>query len=494
MKINYILFLLCFIFCAPLLGQSKKEKKKKKKVEKVEVDLQEVLENSNRIYSDNIRTVKFHPAGFPLAEPIVALNSGMRLMLTFDDVDLDVKNYTYSIQHCNMDWTPSEEINLFEYLDGFENEMMQDYAFSKTRYSDYVHYTLELPNSRLRWKLSGNYILKIFDESDDKKVVLTRRFMVSENKVTIRPDIRVSSKADQNRSHQEIFFDISAEQDILQNPVSELSATVTQNGHWNGAITNIDPLFIKQNRIEFRRMDQSVFEAGREWRFVDMRSLQNRLSFVEVIEEVQDGFDLLISKDKPRVYKSYFNSADANGKFVIQNFDHVSFRRLGNQINIDTTTVGEDLTEQELAERQELAGLVQEINQSDVARNEREQHLVGEYILTYFTLDANQSFFGGDVYVFGELTDWRIEDRYKLNYNEKALQYETELLLKQGYYNYMYAFQKEKDRGTQKFTFAEVEGNWFEADNDYTVIIYYRPFGGRYDQIIGHSTFSSFTR
>jgi hypothetical protein len=174
-------------------------------------------------------------------------------------------------------------------LDGFENEMMQDYAFSKTRYSDYVHYTLELPNSRLRWKLSGNYILKIFDESDDKKVVLTRRFMVSENKVTIRPDIRVSSKADQNRSHQEIFFDISAEQDILQNPVSELSATVTQNGHWNGAITNIDPLFIKQNRIEFRRMDQSVFEAGREWRFVDMRSLQNRLSFVEVIEEVQDG-------------------------------------------------------------------------------------------------------------------------------------------------------------------------------------------------------------
>ena len=119
MKINYILFLLCFIFCAPLLGQSKKEKKKKKKVEKVEVDLQEVLENSNRIYSDNIRTVKFHPAGFPLAEPIVALNSGMRLMLTFDDVDLDVKNYTYSIQHCNMDWTPSEEINLFEYFRWF---------------------------------------------------------------------------------------------------------------------------------------------------------------------------------------------------------------------------------------------------------------------------------------------------------------------------------------------------------------------------------------
>ncbi len=492
MKINYILFLLCFIFCAPLVGQTKKDKKSRKK-EKVKVDLQEVLENTNRIFVDNIRSVKFHPIESALAEPIVTLNSGTRLVLTFDDVDLDVKNYTYSIQHCNKDWTVNEQITLFDYLDGFENEILQDYTFSKTVYSDYVHYTLELPNDRLRWKLSGNYVLKIFDDSNDKKMVLTRRFMVSENKATIRPDIRVSNKQDQSRSHQEIFFDITAEKEIFENPVSQLSATVVQNGHWNGAVANVTPLFIKQNSIEFRQRDKAVFEAGREWRFVDMRSLQNRLNFVEKIEEVKDGFDLLISKEKPRVYDGYFNSADANGKFIIQNFDHVSFRRLGTQVVVDTTTT-ETLTEDEIADRQEIALAVEEINQSDIERNQREQHLVGEYILTYFTLESGQPFYGGDVYVFGELTDWRIEDRYKLTYNDKALQYETELLLKQGYYNYMYAFQAEADRGTQKFTFGEVEGNWFEADNDYTVLIYYRPFGGRYDQIIGHRTFSSFSR
>ena len=494
MKINYILFLLCFIFCAPLVGQSNKEKKKKKtKAEKVKVDFQEVLENSNRIYADNIRSVKFHPVDFPLAEPIVALNSGTRLVLTFDDVDLDVKNYTYSIQQCNRDWTVNEGINLFDFLDGFENEILQEYSFSKTRYSDYVHYTLEIPNDRIRWKLSGNYILKLYDDSNDKEMVMTRRFMVSENKATIRPDIRVTNKHDQHRSHQEILFDISAEKEVFENPTSQLAATIVQNGHWNGAVTNVKPLFVKQDIIEFRQQDKVVFEAGKEWRFVDMRSLQNRLNFVEAIEEVEEGFDLLIKKEKPRAFQNYFNSADANGKFIIQNFDHVSFRRLGNQVRIDTTTA-EALSEEELEERDQLLNLVEEINQSDIARNEREQHLVGEYILTYFTLAANQPFYGGDVYVFGELTDWRIEDRYKLNYNDKTLQYETELLLKQGYYNYMYAFQAEKDRGTQKFTFGEVEGNWFEADNDYTILIYYRPFGGRYDQLLGHRTFSSFER
>ncbi len=492
MKINYILFLLCFVLCAPLLGQSKKGKNKKR--EKVKVDLQEVLDNTNRIYTDNIRTIKFHPFGFPLAEPIVTLNSGGRLILTFDDVDLDVKNYTYSIQQCNKDWTVNEDINLFDFLDGFENEILQDYAFSKTRYSDYVHYTLVIPNERIRWKISGNYVLKVFDDSDDKNMVLTRRFMVSENKATVIPDIRVSNKQDQHRSHQEIFFDISAEQEIFTNQISQLSATVIQNAHWNGAATNVKPLFIKQERIEFRQQNKAVFEAGKEWRFVDMRSLQNRLNFVEAIEEVEEGFDLLIKKEKPRVHQNYFNSADANGKYIIQNFDHISFRRLGNQVRIDTTTTVEDLSEEELAERDQINELVEQINQSDIERNEREQNLVGEYVLTYFTLDANQPFYGGDVYLFGEFTDWRIEDQFKLNYNDKMLQYETEVLLKQGYYNYMYAFQAEKDRGTQKFTFEEVEGNWFEADNDYTVLIYYRPFGARYDQIIGHKTFSSFGR
>ncbi len=495
MKSNYILFLLCFIFCVPLIGQAKKDKKKKKRQEKVELDLQATLENSNKIFVGNIRTVKFHPVDFPLSEPIVTLGSSTGLSLTFDDVDLDVKNYTYTIQQCNRDWTPNDELSQFEFLDGFEDEILSEYAFSKTRYSDYIHYSLELPNERIRWKLSGNYVLKIFDDTDEKNLVMTRRFMVSESKVLVTPDVRVAYRNDQSRSHQEVDFDIFAEELILQNATTQITATIYQNGHWNGAISDIKPLFIKRDKIEFRYQNKICFEAGKEWRFVDMRSLQNRLDFVEAIEELEEGFDLLIKKEKPRVFKNYFNSADANGKFVIQNFDHVSFRRLANPISIDTTSVNlDELTESELNERDRLNSLVREINTSDSRRNEREQHLVGEYVLTYFTLDTNQPFQGGDVYIFGEMSDWRIDDRFKLSYNTDALQYEHEVMLKQGYYNYMYAFQAEEDRGTQKFTFSEVEGNWFEADNDYTVLIYYRPFGGRYDQILGHLTFGSFQR
>ncbi len=489
MKFDYILLLLCLTFCVPSIGQSKKKNRKEK------VDLQAVVENSNKIFFDNIRTVKFHPLDFPLSEPIVTLNSNSRLILTFDDVDLDVKNYTYTIQHCNKDWTETQNINQFDFLDGFEDELLSDYTFSKTRYSDYMHYTLELPNDRIRWKLSGNYILKIHDDSKDKNIVLTRRFMVSEAKLGVTPDVRVAFKNDQSRSHQEVDFDIFAENLLLQNATTQISATVFQNGHFNGAISDIKPLFIKQDKLEFRYQNKICFEAGKEWRFVDMRSLQTRGSFVEKIEEVEQGFDLLISKERPRVYDNYFNSADANGKYIIQNFDHVSFRRLGNPIEVDTTTVNqEDLSEVDLEELRRTEELVQEINESDFRRNEREQHLVGEYVLTYFTLETNQPFQGGDVYIFGELSDWRIDDRFKLSYNEETFQYEHEVLLKQGYYNYMYAFQAHEDRGTQKFTFREVEGNWFETDNDYTIIIYYRPFGGRYDQILGHLSFASFQR
>jgi len=245
--------------------------------------------------------------------------------------------------------------------------------------------------------------------------------------------------------------------------------------------------------MSFRYQNKICFESGKEYRFVDMRSLDNRLNFVEKIEEGDQGFDLLIKNEESRSNQNYFNSPDADGKFVIQNFDHISFRSSGNQAAIDTSiTDRANLSEEEIAERTNLQDLVRDINLQDIARAEEAQQLSAEYVLTYFTLDVPQSVYGGDVYIFGELSDWRIDENFRMKYNEAGLRYEAELLLKQGYYNYMYAFQKTADKGSQRFTFEELEGNWYETDNTYQVLVYYRPFGERYDQLIGYRSFNSF--
>ena len=472
-----------------MIGQTKKVEKNKKSKTASPIEL------ANKIYLDNIRTVKFHPEGLPTAEPIVNLNSSTKLVLRFDDVDLDVKNYTYTIKHCNKDWTENDELNSFDYMTGFDEDLLRDYSFSRSRYSDYVHYTLVLPNDRIQWKLSGNYVLKVYDDDDEKELCLTRRFMVVDNKVFIKPEVRVAFNNGQRRTHQEVDFDIDFQGGSIQNPQAQVTATIVQNAIWNKAIVGVKPLFIKNDQLGFNYQNKIAFEAAKEYRFVDIRSLDNRLNFVETIEESDQGFDLLVKKEEPRAHKNYFNSPDADGKFVIQNFDHISFRRLANQIFVDTITAGrDDLSEEQLQERRNLTQLVDEINLDDQRRAEVEQNLSAEYVLTYFTLEAEQPVYGGEVYLFGELTDWRINDTYRMDYNSEELRYEAEILLKQGYYNYMYAFQKNSDKKTQNFTFEEVEGNWFETDNTYHVFIYYRPFGQRYDQLIGYKGFNRFSR
>jgi len=450
-------------------------------------------ELANKIYVDNIRTVKFHIQGYPTSEPVVSLNSFTKLILRFDDVDLDVKDYVYSIQLHNRDWTLNEELTTFDFLKGFDEEVLQEYSFSRTRYSDYVHYSLVLPNDRIGWKLSGNYVLKIYDKTDERKLCLTRRFMVVDNQLVVGSDVRAAYKNDQRRSHQEVDFVLGFQDGVTFNAPDQITATIVQNGIWSKAISNIKPLFIKTDELSFEYQNKICFESGKEYRFVDMRSLDNRLNFVEAIEEGDQGFDILIKKEQARTYNNYFNSPDADGKFVIQNFDHISYRSLGNQTAIDTAISDRaNLSDEEIAERTNLQDLVREINVQESARAQEAQQLSAEYILTYFTLESPQPYSGGDIYIFGELSDWRIDEKFRMKFNSDGQRYEAEILLKQGYYNYMYAFQQLADKQSQKFSFEEVEGNWYQTDNTYQVLVYYRPFGKRYDQLIGYKSFNRF--
>src|SRR5688500_20222440 len=66
-----------------------------------------------------IRTTKLYKQGDQTSMPVIPLGSMEGLELHFDDMAGDIKQYYYSFQLCNADWTPSG-LHPYEYLKGFQ--------------------------------------------------------------------------------------------------------------------------------------------------------------------------------------------------------------------------------------------------------------------------------------------------------------------------------------------------------------------------------------
>ncbi len=399
------------------------------------------------VYLDNIKSVTLTTGNLIMGYPIILLNSNARLVLSFDDLDDEGKNYIYTIIHCDYDWKPSTGISDIDYIEGFNEDDIDNYDFSFNTTINYANYQLVLPNEELAWTISGNFLLAVYDDSDERQLAITRRFMVVDPKVNINPQFRYPANVSKSRTHQEIDFRIDHENFPIRNPRTDIKVVVMQNGRWDTAIKDIDPLFVKPNELIYDYQDKITFPAGKEFRAADIRTFEyNTVSMAEVVES-RDRFDITLNYDRSRAELGYTSFDDINGKFLIESFE------------------------------------------------EDDANLRSEYGYVLFTLKESPPFQNHDVYLLGAFTDWRIDDRYKLVYNELISAYVVKLLLKQGFYNYAYAVVERSPSGKKEDTIqeredllAELEGNWYEAENDYTILVYYRPFGARYDQLIGART------
>ena len=391
------------------------------------------------IYQENIHSIQFHINGLVLTQPIVDMTTRATLRLGFDDLGEDVRSYYYTIIHCNSDWTPSE-LTTLEYIDGFDEEEIRDPQFSFNTLTEYTHYELRIPNRYMRWTKSGNYILLVYDE--DKAPVFSRRFLVVEPLVKIAHQMTRPAAMDKFRTHQEFDFSVSFEGLQVKEPKRELKATILQNGRWDTAIKDVPPYFLYDGEVVYDYQDKITFPAGREYRFVDLRTLQYEAEGVLSIEEFKDIYEVTLYTDPVRNNESYSFLRDANGHFTIENLHRSN----------DT--------------------------------------LESDYAMVLFSLKKSVQFKDAEVYLYGKMTDWKIQDTYKMTYNKETGYYLVDVLLKQGYYNYAFALVSNKDKNV---TFSETEGNWHETENDYTVLIYYRSFGDRYDRLVGTYTFNSFT-
>ncbi|MBT8218759.1 MAG: DUF5103 domain-containing protein [Bacteroidia bacterium] len=391
------------------------------------------------VYVDYVKSIKFHIVGLPLSMPIIDLSSSSFLEFSFDDLSDNVNDYSYTIIHCDSDWQPSN-LNEMEYIDGFTEADIENYEFGYNTFTPFTHYNLYLPNEDLRFTKSGNYVLLVYDDDTDAPII-TRRFCVVEPQMSINSIMTPTSNVSKSRTHQELDFTVIHRGINVRNPQSEIKATVVQNGNWQTAKTGLSPLFTRPEEMRFDYQDKIVFPALNEYRNLDLRSFQYRTENVLEIQDEGRSYNIILKLDGKREFEPYSFIKDLNGGFVIENNHFDDF------------------------------------------------DLESDYGNIVFTLDCIRPFRNAEVYIVGGMTDWKLREENRMTFNETYYAYMGDIFLKQGFYNYLYAVV---DKTTGHIAYKNTEGSWFNTENNYTILVYYRPFGERYDRLVAVSTINSF--
>lgn len=393
------------------------------------------------IYNSNIGSVKFFPYGNQLAPAIIKLNSGEQLELHFDDLDGNVKNYSYTYQLCNADWTPAL-LSTFDYLTGFTQMRLTNYRVSSLALTKYTHYQAVLPERNCLPSRSGNYLLKVFLNGDMNKLAFTRRLLVVDAKSDIALQIQQPFNGQFFRNSQKLQFSVNVAKLNLMNAMQQVNVCLLQNNRWDNYVRNIRPTFVRQGVLEYNTETDALFPGGREWRWIDLRSFRLQSDRVEKADYGKTSTDIYIKPDLDRSQQRFVFYRDNDGMFYNQASESIN-----------------------------------PLWQSDYA-----------WVHFRFVPPGNQPFSGKELYITGELTNYGDMDSAKMQYNAEAGLYETSLFLKQGYYDYGYAT---RDARNAKPSFEFTEGNFWETENNYMILVYYRALGGRADELIGITQLNS---
>lgn len=389
----------------------------------------------NYCYQENIKTVKLHVAGDALSMPVIELNGNEKLQLSFDELDADIQDYSYKFYHCTANW---EESDLFssDFIDGFPENQIRDAEMSFNTTRSYIHYALEFPNDDVRFMLSGNYVVLVYNTDNEDAPVLTQRFHVIETKTKIEGIAKRATNLDFRRSHHEVDFTFWSSM-LINDPYQDVKICVTQNGRWDNAIYNVPPKYIKGNEFVYDYETELLFPGAGEFRHFNSKDVKFASDGIARIRFDEPYFHYDLEQGETRRFKVYKYKQDINGKLFI-----------------------------------------------DVA-NGSDMELEADYVMVHFSLAMDAPIVDGNLYVFGELSNWEFPKQNRLTYNYQNKAYELTLLLKQGYYDYQYAYLKD---GEHQAEIDYIEGNHYETENDYHIFIYYRDNSSRYDKLIGFST------
>lgn len=382
----------------------------------------------------NIKTISFVQNG-QNAIPIFQL--GDTFQFQFDDLHASEDNYYYKITHCDYDWKQSQ-LSRNEYLIGFDDQRIQDYLNSINTLQIYSHYRVTLPNRLTQLKVSGNYIISVLNE--DKEVVLSRKFIVYENLVSVPMQIKRSRDLDEVEHKHNLDFAVKSGTITFQNPLSNIKVLLLQNGRFDTAITNIKPMYTIGNDLIYKYNKETQFWAGNEYLFFENKIIRAANNSIARVDSNSGLYSCYLYTNNARASKTYTYWPDINGNFFINNIS---------------------------AENNEIEA---------------------DYAWIYFSLSAPAFYKNENIYVTGMFNNYALTDESKMDYNEKKGIYEKAIMVKQGFTNYCFTAADTTGKIDNE---NAIDGNFWQTENNYNALIYYRENNQRYDRVIGNGSATS---
>ena len=362
------------------------------------------------------------------ASGLAIINLNDRLVLEFDVLNNLEEDFYYVIEHFDSDWNPSQLMKT-EYLAGMDNLRIVDYVNSFNTYQIYSHYRLQIPNQQTRLRVSGNYIIKIFDDYDD--LVFSRKFMVVETMANVGVQIRRSRDVALINETQSVDFKVTPTTSNFNNPLETIKTTVLQNNNLKTAIHGLKPQYIMGNELVYRYTNASLFWGGNEYLFFENKDIRATNLGIQYID-LQDLYHSYLYTNIERSRLKYTFNPDINGGFKVTVLDRDDPR------------------------------------------------IEADYTYVHFSLSATE-FLNATVYVYGGFNNFSTTKENEMVFNPNKGVYEATLLMKQGFYNYKYVVI-DKENTLQE---GAISGNFDETENNYKVLVYYRDLGARYDKLIG---------
>ena len=399
----------------------------------------EPMDTRQGTLNERVRSLQVYPEGHPYAPPVIELDGPGRIEISFDHLNEEYTRLRFRLIHCNASWQPSALVES-EYLDGFNEAPIDDYDYSRTTITHYVHYRLTIPQPGMTPLVSGNYLAQVYPEDDPDDVWLQARLMISEQTAQVDATVTSRTDVDYNQGHQQLGITVDTERAGVADAFNDVTVKVQQNGRWDNEATLSKPLRLASRSVAvYEHQAPLIFPAGNEYRRFETVSTQFPGMGVEAISWNDPYYNFTLATDAPRAETPYSYDQTQHGRFTPREYNS---------------------------------------SQSDVE---------ADYVVVHFALDMPEMP-GAMIFIDGDLTQRRFDPESLMVYNRAMGLYERAMLLKQGSYNYQYLTVP---AGSNVGRTAPVEDDKFQTVNEYTVKVYTRGPTDRYDRLVGVQTFTS---
>lgn len=386
-----------------------------------------------QIYDENIKTLQVLPNGEPLILPVVELEAG-EIVISFDELGYEASNFYYKIVHCDAYWNESNLASM-EYLNGFDGGMIDTYEYSANTTVNYIHYKVAFPNNDVQLRLSGNYAVQIARDGDfEDGLVATACFSLVEPMVDIDVDVNGITRRELNGRYQAVALDVMVDGVGARDKMQDFIVVVRQNGRTDNEAYLTRPTYVNGGRLRYENSDALIFEGGNQYRSIDFSSRYTYGAGIDHIEYSGDMYHVVLEADASRVGNQEAYAMDVHGGYVVN------------------------------------------LQKNDYSDTE------ADYMWVHFYYPAETPYLEGRMYILGDLTQNLADERSEMIYDLSEKCYVRSLLLKQGGYNYLYAL---KAKNKNDLSVLQTEGSFWQSRNRYEVMVYYRPFGARYDRLLG---------